>query len=136
MIEITPSPCKVKEYEITGQFHSVPWLKMGNYLNMLRKNPCYSLEIDFCGDNRTRFRKVWGKPHFYYNSGEFYFHCWRFKVVTDRLTEYVYVMTAKGKGTTIERTGRLNHWQDITPIDKAFADWYEKILIDNPAPTE
>lgn len=133
MIEITPSPCKVKEYETSGVYNCVSWLKMANYLNVLRKNHCYCFDIGFVGDNRTRFRKAWGKPHFYFNSGEFYFHCWRFKVVVGQSTEYVYVLTAKRKGTCIERTGSLEYREEITSIDKAFADWYEKILIDNPA---
>jgi hypothetical protein len=56
------------------------------------------------GDNRDRFRRLWGKPSFCWK-GEFYYHCWLFNL-DNKAT--VLVLTAKGKGTCWElvtRTG-------------------------------
>jgi len=50
------------------------------------------------GDNRDRFRRLWGKPSFCWK-GEFYYHCWLFNL-DNKAT--VLVLTAKGKGTCWE----------------------------------
>jgi hypothetical protein len=50
------------------------------------------------GDNRDRFRRLWGKPSFCWK-GEFYFHCWLFNL-DNKATALV--LTAKGKGTCWE----------------------------------
>jgi hypothetical protein len=54
-----------------------------------------------CKDNRESLKKLWGKPHFRYNNGEFYFHAW---VCEDRGETYI-VLTAKNKGTCVEMVG-------------------------------
>jgi hypothetical protein len=49
------------------------------------------------GDNRKRFREMFGKPHFHFR-GEFYMHAWRLDIGAAQ----VVVLTGKGKGTCYE----------------------------------
>lgn len=49
------------------------------------------------GDNRKRFRAMFGKPSFVY-TGEFRYDCWLVGIGTGS----VLVLTAKGKGTCYE----------------------------------
>jgi len=52
------------------------------------------------GDNRTYFKSLLGKPHFYYR-GEFYFHGWY--MFTPEGIPALLILTAKDKGTCYER---------------------------------
>ena len=57
-----------------------------------------------CRDNRTRFRKLWGKPSFCWKGSEFYFHCWVLRLGEKGI---VLVLTAKGKGTCYEAVTQM-----------------------------
>ena len=55
-------------------------------------------------DNRKRFREALGKPDFCYR-GSYYYHCWVFEFEGDTFI----VMTAKEKGTCIEKVGGIDY---------------------------
>lgn len=128
MITVVPSPCKSKEYVKSGMGNVVPGILMGLFLNEKAKHPCYCLDIHFNSDNRKRFRKLWGKPHFHY-LGEVRFHSWRFKVTHNGQDYFYYVLTAQELGTCFERNGELKYDEPIQDVDKEFALWMEKQLL-------
>lgn len=84
--EFTRINCKVTDYE-TKDLVSVP------------ASPA-SLEVRsfrVWGDNRKRFKEIFGKPCFYYR-GEFFYSAWKFYFQG----YFFYVLTAATKGTCIE----------------------------------
>ena len=124
---ITPSSCKIADYN-NHVPKVVPTFQMAQWLNETHSNHCYIYDIHFIDDNRERLKKLWGKPHFYFHGSNF-FHGWRFVVLCGHRTEYFFVLTAKDKGTCIERTGHFHYDQPLSPIDQEFALWYEKELL-------
>jgi hypothetical protein len=80
-----------------------------------------------CRDNREAFKKLWGKPDWHYNNGEFYFHGW----VLVRGGETFIVQTAKHKGTCVEIVGA--DFDSVREKGKAiveFMNWIWKSLRD------
>lgn len=75
-----------------------------------------------CRDNRETFKKLWGKPDWHYNNGEFYFHGW----VLVRGGETFIVQTAKHKGTCVEMVGDLTESKSKAILE--FMEWMWKSL--------
>ncbi len=78
--------------EGASSFELVHKFKAGIY-----SSPIFSKMHLLHGDNRDKFRELFGKPSFCW-SGSHYFHCWLLKL---KNTE-VLILTAKGHGTCYE----------------------------------
>ena len=114
-----------KEYE-----ELAPWDLFGNaeYRNWLcglwRKKEWLMRSHALTTDNRKTFRKIFGKPHFYYR-GSFYFHCWSIEF---RGKTYV-ILTADTKGTCLECSRISSDYRTSDGKDHiAFAEWLLDLL--------
>jgi hypothetical protein len=53
-------------------------------------------------DNRALFKKMFGKPHFYFR-GAHYYHCW----LIERNNAKIIILSAKAHGTSYEQIGSV-----------------------------
>lgn len=133
-MKVTQVKMSAKEYE-SGASCNINYLL---YEELQRRG--HSLKdihekLGFLGDNRKRFRKMWGSVSFCYRGAHFYYN-YAFQVQRPKGGGQVYyVATAKDKGTVYEKAGR--HWsntpQELSEMDKAFVDWLIDQYLSNPA---
>lgn len=87
-------------------------------------------KLGFLGDNRKRFRKMWGSVSFCYNGAHFYQN-WAFRVGHGSFYAIYIVGTAKNKGTTYEVIGRRTSTA-LSDVDLAFLEWLVEQFKANP----
>lgn len=126
-ISIHPVQRTVKDYEASVSPYEISHVIM----QVIDPSPrsILFLNAHMFSDNRARFRRMWGKPSFYYR-GEFYFHGWAFEVKIHEGSTIFYILTAKGKGTCYEATRDMSLASDSL---HAFAKWLKNELWTNPA---
>lgn len=118
-----------KEYEKEPMVFSISWsiyryLKQQNYTFKDIHD-----KYDLFGYNKKRFQKLWGKQSFCCNSN-YYYYVWAFKVTIKELVQNPYympsvyfVLTAKEKGTCIEKKLSQSNSEFLNNKDITFLNW-------------
>lgn len=114
-------PMRGKDYD-EGKIVGSPWMNFPEHYNWMQKyfhlgvsREMFDKGCRISGDNRERFKKLFGKRNFIF-SGSHFFHGW----LADLGTTQVLVLTAKDHGTCYEVVVKRDGKKVKTDIKKVF----------------